>query len=714
MSTETVPVEGQPIASERLYRLMNPKSVMIVGASDKSAWSHYIYDNLRSGGFSGDIYLVNRRGEDTHGQKAFRSISELPSTVDLGFLLTGPATVQGILDESVANGTRDFVALTAGLSETGAQGKALQDEIVNTALRNDQLILGPNNLGFVNATNGICAFAQMLPHPLIAEGVGFASQSGALVIYLLPLLKMQGIGVSQVITLGNEAMVSTTDAIDYLLDDDQTRVIALYLEQIRDTTRFRELAERAQLLGKPIVMFKAGRGKSAARVAAAHTGALVGDDRVVDAVCKQYGVIRVDSIEDLATTAGLLDAYGEIPGRAAAFIVGSGAMCATIAERSDACGLELATFSSSTIEGLREDGLPEIASINNPLDMTGGAGSDAELTARLRRRVVDDPHVDVLVFNGNVAQNADAAAFMARYAQTVEALVRSSAKPVIAMSFLPDPLSEFAVQWTKDVGHPRLVESFDRGIPALVRAMNWTNQRAASRARTPESEVQLIERPPGAATWSEFEQGKFLRQHGIPYIESALCKTADEAANAATRTGFPVVLKVASPDVEHKTEVGGVALGLNDESAVREAFALVTTSVHQALPDAAINGVMVAPMRDGGVELIVGVIRDPDWGPVLAVGLGGVFVELLKESVVRVLPVSKGDIRGMLSELRGSEIFDGFRGSKPVAMDELVDAIYNLTRLAIGLGDQIDSIEINPLRASSDRIEALDALIAWT
>ncbi|MDN5756477.1 MAG: CoA-binding protein, partial [Micrococcaceae bacterium] len=389
------------LASDRLNELLQPRSIVIVGANSKSAWSQFTYTNLISGGFDGELYLVNRRGEECHGQPSYTSIAELPTAPDLAIVLTGTKSLETILEDARLKGIRNLVMLAAGLSEAGAEGRALQESLVERARAADQLILGPNNLGFINSHAKVAAFSHMTQMPMISGGVGIASQSGALAIYLLPYMASRGVGCSTAVTVGNEAMVSAIDVMDLLVDDENTTVIAAYLEQITNPAQFLDVAARARKAGKPVVVFKAGRSEASARVAAAHTGSLVGDDNVIDAACRQFGVIRVENIEDLIATAGIIESYGAVDGNRMGVVTGSGAMCALIADKSEALGLQMPAPSPSTVRALHEAGLPEYSTVNNPMDTTGYISVDPSILTKANQCFIDDPNFDFVVINAS-------------------------------------------------------------------------------------------------------------------------------------------------------------------------------------------------------------------------------------------------------------------------------------------------------------------------
>lgn len=701
------------LTGPRLRELLEPRSIVIIGANSKSTWSHFTHSNLKATGFEGEIYLVNRRGEECHGQSSFSSIDDLPVAPDLAVILTGTNSLPDIQEQCIAKGIRNLIVLASGLGEAGEEGQVLQQRLVDRAREVDQLILGPNNLGFINSHAKAAAFSHMTQLPLVTGGVGIASQSGALAIYLLPYMASRGVGTSIAVTVGNEAMVSAIDVMSLLVDDPNTKVIAAYLEQITDTKQFLDVARRAREARKPIVIFKAGASEASAAAAAAHTGSLAGDDNVIEAACKQFGVIRVGNIEDLVATAGILESYGALPGPRMGVVTGSGAMCALIADKAEASGLELPVPAPRTVKSLHDDGLPEFASVNNPMDTTGYISVDPTILTKAADAFIDDENFDFVVLNTSWPENQFVADMGKPTQDGLHRQLKESTKPVLAMSFLPTEVTEFGRNFATEHGLPHASDSFDRGIPAAGRSY-WWGQRAAQIAAEPQlAPAAPIAKPVGAESFSEIEAGDFLRSHGVPYVPGRITNSAAEAVETAEEIGYPVVLKVASEDIAHKTEVGGVRLMLKDAKEVSEAYDFIVASVAQLAPEAHIQGIAVSPMRPAGNELLVGIITDPQWGKVLAVGFGGVMVEILKDSALRLLPVSPVEIRRMLESLKGIDMLTGFRGSAATDLDELAQVIFKVTEVALGLGDELEELEINPLRVAGDQIEALDALIRW-
>ena len=699
----------------RLTTMLAPRGIAIVGASDNSGWSRYTYANLMRGGYPHAVHLVNRRGEPVHGQPTVASLRDIGEPVDLAYVLTGPASLPSVMADGAAAGVRNLVVIAAGFGEMGDEGHERERQLADLAHGYDQLILGPNNLGFINTPDATMPWSQAMPWPMQSGGVGIMSQSGALGIFLLNYLQSRDVGISHLVTVGNEAMVTVAEGIDYLVEQEGTRVIALYLESVRHPDVFLAAAGRAMKAGKPIVAYKAGRGALGAKVTAAHTGSLAGDDRVFDAVFRQHGIIRVDSIEDLVTTCGLLDAYGELPGTRVAFVTGSGAMCGVIGDSAEANGLELPDFAESTVEELRAVGLPDFATAQNPLDTTGYVVIDTNLLPNSEAVVSRDPNIDLLVVNGSVPATQEAASFMSPYFKRRLELSKKSPVPVISMEFLPSDQTAFSREFRRSQGAPYVVDSLTRGIPALAKAIWWSGLRRAAR-QTPAAAgaVPAIAGVVGArGEWSERQVGELLAANGVPVIPQRLATSAVEAARAAEQIGFPVALKVSAPGLAHKTDAGGVLLGVGSADAAARAYEQILSAVSAAAPGTPIEGVLVSPMRGEGVDLLVGIVRDGTWGLTLVVGLGGIWVEVLADSAVRALPVTPSEVREMLSELKSFPLLTGSRGAEAVDLNELSRVIARIGAIAVALDDEVEELEINPLRAAGSSIEVLDALVRW-
>jgi acyl-CoA synthetase (NDP forming) len=697
-----------------LAGLFAPRSIALVGATDKSGWSVNTFANLRSFGFPGRVHLVNPRGGTVHGEPAYRSVSELPEPVDLAYVMVPTARVPDVLRKGADCGIRNYVVLTAGFGEVGEEGRRREEELVALARERGLTVLGPNGNGYINAAAGITPYGLPIPAPLVPGSVGIVLQSGALASSVLAFAQARNLGISLLTSMGNEALVSVTDVMDHLVDDPDTKVIALFLESVRHSEDFVRGARRALAAGKPVVALKIGRSSLASRTAQAHTGALVGDDGVIGAAFTQLGVVRVRSLEDLVITAGVLAEVGPLPGPRIGVVTPSGGASEIIADRAEDEGLTLPSYAPETEERLREL-LPDFATVGNPLDVTGYVVVDRMLLGNSLDVVTRDPNLDAVLLLSDPprVRPPDPAMILAVYARTAEVLA-ASPLPVVVVSNVLTDVSEFGREVQAEAGFPHVAGSIEHGMTAIGNAVRWSAayRRARDGGLPPWPQGTAGEPGEPGAVWAEHRAAALLAEHGVPVVPSELVDDADAAVAAAERLGWPVVLKAAVEGLGHKTDVGGVRLDLRTPDELREAHATML----RALGARGMSGArtLVQPQRPaGGVELLVGVVRDPSWGPTLAVGLGGMWVETLRDSSLRLLPVDARDVRQMLSELRGARLLEGVRGGRPADLDRLTEVVVAISDLACRLGDRLESLEVNPLLVDGGHVEALDALVTW-
>ena len=691
-----------------------PKSVAIVGATDKSGWSVATFTNLKVNGFDGDVHLVNPKAAEVHGVPAFASLEDIPGAVDLVYVMTPIEVVPEVIRRGAALGTRHYVVLTAGYGEVGGEGAVREQELLDLATELEVTILGPNGNGFINAADGVTPYGLPIPQPLIPGSVGVVLQSGALASSVLSFAQSRNIGISLLVAMGNETVMSVTDVVRGLVDDPKTKSIALFLESVRHPEEFAEVARAALAAGKPIVALKIGRSVKASRTAQAHTGALVGDDKTVDAAFAQLGVIRVVSLEDLIVTAGLLAETGPLPGRRVGVVTPSGGASEIIADRAEDEGLDLVEFTDETMAQLREV-LPSFATPNNPLDVTGYVLLDRELMGKALRVVAADPGIDfVMMLQDLPRQTADPELALQMYSQNART-IREAAKPIIPVGNVLTDVNETGRMIQAGSDYPQVLGGIEHGLSAIGHAVRWSEvwrrHRDGEPAPVEVSPVFPDGLPARRGSWSEQPSARFLGANGVPMVPSVLASTPDEAADAAESMGYPVVVKASVDGLEHKSDIGGVRLGLADAQQVRAAVEEVLASVTAAGHPGA--QVLVQPQRSGGTELLVGVVRDPAWGLTLAVALGGVWVELLGESALRVLPVGQDEVRRAIGSLRGVRALAGARGGEAVDLDELARVVTRIGAIGHALGEDLVALEVNPLLAGGDRIEALDALITW-
>ncbi|MGH3296014.1 MAG: acetate--CoA ligase family protein [Trebonia sp.] len=719
----TPPASGVSSTPGQVRQLFNPRSVALIGATDKSRWSWSIFGNLKLHGFAGPVYLVNPRGIPVHGQESYARVADLPGPVDLAFVMVPTSAVLSVLAEVADQGIPSVVLLTSGFAEVGAAGAELERQVVDLARRRGLTILGPNGNGYINAAATITPYGLPIDKPLLRGPVGVVLQSGALASSVLTFAQSRNVGVSLLVSMGNESMVSMTDVMRYLIDDEATRVIALFIESVRHPDEFLALAREALAKGKPVVAVKVGRSQAGARVARAHTGSLVGDDAVVDAVFRQNGVIRVDSLEDLIITAGLLadvlaNHGGPLPGDRFGFITASGGASEIIADRAEDEGIEIPEFAPETVERLRQV-VPDFAAVHNPVDVTGYILINRDLMRNALAAVQDDPGLDALVLVSDLPRSAppDPAPIVEMFRQSADVL-RHAAKPVIVMGNTLTDITPFGRDVAGQTQYPGVLGGIHHGMTALGHAVRWSALyravlQAAAAPAVPQSRAEpalALPDEPGSS-WSEHRAARFLAAHGIPVVPSALVTSPEQAADTAAAVGYPVVVKLAADGIEHKSDIGGVKIGLGSAAEVRAAYADVVAAGRAAGAD--VQGALVQPQRAGGIELLVGVVTDPAWGQVLAVGLGGIWVEILADTALSVLPVDRDRVLQALRSLRGARLFDGPRGTAKADLDAVADAITAVADLAGRLGDRLEALEINPLLVRGSQVEALDALITW-
>ncbi|PWA12278.1 carboxylate--amine ligase [Pueribacillus theae] len=709
------------VEPERLRKFFSPKSVALVGATDKSNWSLFTFENLKNTNFQGPVYLINPNHEIVHGQKAYKSLLDIKNPIDLAFIMVPTNKVLDVMRDCAEKNILNLVILTAGFSETGKEGAALEEEMVEFARQHDQLLLGPNGNGYINATDSTVPYGLPIQTPIKTGPVGIVLQSGALASSVLSTARVRGIDLSFITSMGNEAMISATDIVDYLIEDHATRVIAMFLESIREPKEFVRVAKKALKRGKPIVVFKIGRSEVSARSAMAHTGALVGDDAVNDALFRQLGVIRVHSLEDLMITAGLLGYFPAPKGRRLGIVTPSGGACDILADRAMDEQIELPEFQPHTVEKLKKI-VPSFSTIHNPLDVTGYIVVDRTLLRRALKAVSEDESFDVILFMVEPPRvEPPNLELIDQQFKNISDLSKSSKIPIIPMMNVNVDISPYGKQVIEKY-NLHFLGGMEHGMTAIGKAVWWAEKYKQMKEIDPEEfkitvkyelKVSSHENDKPLGEWSEFHARKFLQERGVPVVPGIIANDADEAAAAAEKVGFPAVLKVQSSDIAHKSDIGGVILDLETTDEVKSAYSSIVDNVNKRAPGSKLEGVLVSPMRSNGVELLVGIIKDPLWGQILAVGLGGIFVEVLKDTSLRVLPVNQSEIKTMLTELRGAKILEGVRGKAGANLDKIAEVIYRITEIAMSNFDILEELEINPIWVNGEQVEALDALMKW-
>jgi acyl-CoA synthetase (NDP forming) len=711
------------VTPDRLREFFAPRSLAVVGASDASGWAQFIAASSAATGFSGPLIPVHPEHATVFGRPATRSLRDLAEPVDLAFIMVPPHAVPDVIDDAGAAGVRHAIVLASGYQEVGAEGRDRQDRLVAQAAAHGIVLLGPNCLGFLNAHARAGPFALTVPLPLRPGPVGIALQSGALASVVLAFARSRAIGVSTLVTLGNESMISTADVLDYLVDNEQTRVICLFLEEIREPDRFARAAEKAARAAKPIVALKAGASPVGQVAALAHTGSLAGDDAVVDAVLRQFNVIRVTSIEELIGTAGLLG-YDRWPaGRRMGVLTASGGACGIIADRASARHIQIPPFSARTVAAISPH-LPPFAVVGNPLDVTGYVLANARTEALTAidyalDAALDDSGLDFVLFCGLTVPDArppdeGAASRLEERVRWLGERIAAAPIPVITMGSTCVDVSGYARELLGR-HHIHLLGGFDLGLRALGHALRWLENRTAVRLTgggRPSAAGRRVAAPIPKSTASWPEAGGPRPARGLRRAAGA--RGAGDLGRRGGRGGpadgaaggAEGLLGADHPQVGYRRRRAGGA-----RRRARQGRLPAGAAAGESVPGAIVDGVLVTPMRAGGVELLAGVTVDRTFGPVLAVGLGGVWVEVLADTSLRVLPVTTEEVKRMLGELRGGALLRGARGTRSADLDVLAQVIKNVSEAAMSLDGSLRTLEVNPLWVNGDRVEALDVLV---
>ncbi|MGA7615506.1 MAG: acetate--CoA ligase family protein [Thermoanaerobaculia bacterium] len=685
-----------------LDAIFRPRSVAIVGASRRrGAIGAEVLQNVVRSGFEGVVYPVNPTAQFVQSIRAYPTVTSIPDEVDLAVLCVPASLVPTVVDDCIEKKVRGLIILTAGFAEVGEGGRALQNEFVAKLRRNGIRLVGPNCLGVVNTDPEVRLNATFAPTWPPSGSVAFSSQSGALGVAILDYANELGIGVREFVSVGNKADVSGNDLLEYWEEDAAINTILLYLESFGNPKRFLEIARRISRK-KPIAVVKSGRTGAGARAASSHTGALASKDVAVDALLEQAGVIRTDTIEELFDMAMLL-ANQPIPSGNRVAILTNGGGPGIMA--SDACehrGLVLPELAPETVSSLRAF-LPPEASVRNPVDMV--ASATASSYERGLRLLLHDPGIDAVIV-------LFVPPIMTEAAEVATAICRAAAeshqkKPVLTCLMgthgIPPALSSLHEGKIPSYAFP---EAAALALSRAVRHGEWlsippgehrvfeVDLDRARRLVTPEGGASA------AGTWLGSDRaGDLLTAYGVPILGSRFAPDVDAAVDAAEELGYPVALKLSSETIVHKSDVGGVVLNLKNEKDLRRGFERIRSSIEaHGYPPEAMAGAIVQQMAGAGVEIFVGMSRDPSFGPLIAFGLGGVNVEVWKDVVFRVAPITDRDAREMLERIRAAKLLDGFRGSRPADRDSIVEVLLRVSQMAIDL-PSIQELDINPLLA---------------
>ncbi|MGY4167729.1 acetate--CoA ligase family protein [Bradyrhizobium sp. USDA 4529] len=682
--------------------LLAPRSVAIVGASsDPKRIGGRPIAAMLSAGYRGRILPVNPGRDEVQGLPCFPSVAELPEAPEAGIVAVAAKDVPGIVEQLGANGCRSVTLFSAGFAETGAEGEAAQAALLSIARGYGMRVLGPNTLGVYNVDIGYYGtFSSSLEMAFPLPGnIGIASQSGAFGAHLSAVARLRGLGASVLVTTGNEVDITVADAIGWMASSDTVDVICAYQEGFRDAGRLIAALDAARVAGKPVFLLKAGRSQLGASAAASHTASLTGDDAVADAVLAEHGAIRVRDIEQVLDFAYAARQRIYPVNNSLGMITVSGGAGIVATDEAEIVGLPMPAMPKDAQTRLKE--LLPFGAPANPLDCTAQALNDLSLFEEFTRSALKDGgYQSILCFLTYVAGGASLAP------RLLESLRKIRAE-------FPDRLLVLCI-----IASPEVMRAYEeagfliftdpsRAVRAIAAMGQVGEILAAKSANRPElPHVSLPEESP-----DEHAAKALLTKAGIASAAERIVHSATEASAAATELGFPVVLKIVSPDIVHKSDIGGVRLGLHDAEAVRAAYDGILEAVQSAAPQARIAGILVARQLTGGLECLMGISRDPVFGPVAVFGLGGIFVEILNDVAIRPCPFDAAAAREMILSIKAAEVLTGARGRPPADLDALAAMLSRLSVFAAAAGRRLRAIDLNPVLALPEGAYALDAVI---
>jgi acetate---CoA ligase (ADP-forming) len=697
--------------SRSLDCLLRPRSVAVIGASaTPGSFGNCVLGNLESAGYPGQLYLVNPKQTAIGARRCFRSVTELPEAVDCAILAIPRAAVVESLTACAQRGVRSAILFSAGFAESGEAGRAEQDQITLLAAKYGMVIEGPNCLGMVNYVDSIPLTFVATPSCSLNSqtGVAIISQSGAMAAVLGVSLKSHGLDITFSISTGNEAATSVEDYLEYLIDEQHTRVFVMIVEQFRHPRRFLELAERARDKGKHIVLLHPGRSDLARTSAITHTGALTGEFEVMQTCVEHAGVLLVETIEELLDTADILMRCPALPNGGACVLAESGAFKALALDFCERVGLELPTLGIETESALRQV-LPDFIPVSNPLDITAHALVDTGLYSRTLPLLLADTRVGSLVLAIILTDKTTSGLKLPPILSAIRAT--ASKKPIVFAGL--DEGAEIDTQFVealRDLGVP-FFPSPERALRALA-CVTQAAERRKSRHAVQSTPVRLPFALP-AGVLPEYRSKEVLAAAGIPIPKGALARTVDEAQEIAAQVGFPVALKAQSASLSHKSDVGGVILNVANAAQLSESWEILSLNVKNAAPDISLDGILVEQMCERGVELIAGIRNDPQWGPLLLIGSGGVLAEALKD--IRLIPpdLNSETIAAEILRLKFSPLLRGFRGSPAADIAAAAQIVRRLGDLALS-HPEIREADINPIAVYPEGrgAVALDALLS--
>jgi len=702
-----------------LESLFRPRSVAIIGASQNlQSISGRPIRYLREHGFQGSIYPINPKYDSIAGEPCYPSIKEVPEEVDVAMVAVNYKMVPQVLEECAAKGVKHAILFTAGFAEAGEEGEKMQEQVMELARRSNMRILGPNCQGVVDLYSGnASSFSASLEiKPLLKGSVGYVTQSGALGYSIFNLAQEMGVGFSGIASTGNEADLNSLDFIEYYLEDEHTKVILAYLEEVENGKRFQELAHRALQKGKPIICLKVGSSDVGQKAAASHTASMVSSDTSYEAVFKQKGVIRVGGVKEMIHMALLVERINNMPdGTNLAIVTTSGGAGILLADEASRLKLEVPELDQATQENIGQY-IPDFGSTLNPVDVTAQVINEAEGFQKVLTSLTEYPHIDAIIIVISMIYGESGKMM----AEDVVKAFHQVDKPIVVTWPAGDQLMWDNLKILEE-GNVPWYKFPEEGINALGKLMQYRSFCLKYQSETGVQSVKPPDREKLAPllakdednTISEYYSKKLLSLSDIPVNRCELASSSQEAVKQAQDIGLPVVLKVDSPKISHKSDVGGVKLNLSSAAEVEKGYEEIMRNLQKQSLDSLINGIMVQEMVKGGTETIVGVKNEPKFGPLVMFGLGGIYVEVLKDVAFRFAPLSPREAQEMVEEIRAYKVLQGVRGEEPRDIKALIDALVKISHFAYEFENEVGQLDINPLVVlpEGQGVKALDALV---
>jgi acetyltransferase len=701
-------------SSVDLTPLLEPRSLAIIGASERGHYPVSIRNNLLASGFPMDaVYAVNPRQQEVFGMKCYASVKDIPGPVDLGIIVVPHAFVSGVARECAEKGIRALSVISNGFAEIGEEGKNRQAELSAIARSNGMAMLGPNSLGYLCPRSKARLWSSPLPKELRHGNLAAIFHSSGMLNLIVQMATQRGLGFSVGIAPGNEAGLNLSDYLAWAVNDRETKVIATVIESIRNPPAFRALIERANGLRKPVVALRLGKSPRAKRSIASHTGSLASSGETWDAFFEQQGVIGVNNLDELLEAAAFLVSadLARLKSNQAGLLTISGGDCSLLSDICDRNGIVLPDLDTATRAVITKE-LGKDSFLGNPLDVEDLLTSKPDGFYRCLEAFAQSPSFSVIGCRLNIPEKLSDR--LREGYQAVAATVRKSDKQLVFFSRASEQLSSEWFEFFSSLKVPLLLE-YEKGLRSIRKAVtttaNWgSRERDGGRAGEKDRARPSVRRG-GSLTTKEIVS--LFEHYAIPFVTTRLAQTQSEAVDLAESMGFPVVLKIASVDIAHRSDIGAVKAGLKSKEEVESAFGEIMNRAKAAKPNADIEGIIVQPMIQGVAEMILGVSRDPQLGPVVLLGTGGVFVEILKDAVLRFPPLSLQECRAMIEGLRGKKLLEGARGNPAGDIEALAAAIQSLGRLAADLQDDIEEIDLNPVivRPKGQGVVAVDGLV---